>query len=241
MATDYLNSLIDELDPEQQKPKGPLDLGAMSGTGGVAGERTPGSTPGVFPESKPTGATVGPADAPASNPYRDGSTVNLPGWDNTRTDNAGKYEFGRFAQSKGGHITGDDVRAFVAANPDEWEIFDPTGKGMGNDPLIRQKQSWMDDPTHGDPKRGQRSVWQDVIGDSGPGGANRAQFGNAAGDPALGFAEPDAQAAMGGGGGINPLLMTGDPTGNINAALGQYGGQSDLLQRLIQQLQGTAA
>lgn len=188
----------------------------------------------------------GPVSLQTTTPnWRDNSTVNLPGWDNTRTDNSGKYEFGRFAQSKGGHLTGDDVRGFVNQNPDEWEIYGGSSK---DDPLIRQKQAWLSDPSHGDSKSGQQSTWQDVIRDAGPGGANQATFNNAAGDPSLGFAAPEEQAQMPQGGGLLPGTSQGqgggtDVLAQIMAALAKYqqpGGQppTDPRQSLLAGLMG---
>ena len=97
----------------------------------------------------------------------------VAGFDTARLNNSNdldpKTVFGRFVSSKGGHITADDVRAFVAADP-RWEI-DPTSSQ--DDPHIRVKQSDLDKWKPGE------SVWQDVIRDSGPGGANAGQFSNA--------------------------------------------------------------
>lgn len=54
--------------------------------------------------------------------------------------------------------------------------------------------------------------------------------------------DPVAQPGAGGGGGMGAgglhSLLTGNPNAGINAALGQYGGQSDFLQALLAQLGG---
>ncbi len=187
-----------------------------------------------------TPATSAPAAAPN---YRDQSTVNLAGWDPTRTDNTGKMEFGRFAQSKGGHVTGDDIRAFVAQNPDEWEL-DP--RSSANDPHIRQKQAWLDNPANNDGKTGARSIWQDVIRDAGPGGANAAAFSNVEGDPALGYEAPQAGGAVLGGDGLaGPMsnlngLLQGNPMAAIQAEIAKLmqGGTKPNLQALLSQFGG---
>lgn len=130
------------------------------------------------------GASVGSMTKAAAGPAKTTATpepANVPpggyqtvvGFETTRLNNPNdldpKTVFGRFVSSKGGRITADDVRAFVAADP-RWEI-DPTSSQ--DDPHIRVKQAELDKWKPG------QSVWQDVIRDSGPGGANIGQFSNA--------------------------------------------------------------
>lgn len=141
------------------------DGGITGGLDTLYGDPAPGLQPSADPAAPD-------ALAPPSW-LNDTSTVNLPGWDPSRTDNDPKMELGRFAASKGGILTGDDIRAFVAADP-RWEI-DPNSSR--DDPHIRVKQNELDKWKPG------VSMWQDVIADSGPGGANRAQFSNADGGP----------------------------------------------------------
>ena len=115
--------------------------------------------------------TLTPTEGATTPPVYLATVRNMPGFDQSRLDNPNdgdpKIVFARFAASKGGVITADDVRAFVAADP-RWEIDPNSGP---NDPHIRVKQSELDRWKPG------VSVWQDVIRDSG--GANQAQFVNA--------------------------------------------------------------
>lgn len=220
-------ALLDQMQPATGDPGSAADS-QMSGNTSIAG--------GTAAPALDTAAPAAPSWLTST------EKVNLPGWDNQRTDLDPKMEFGRYAQSKGGHLTGDDVRAFVAADP-RWELGGKTG---GDDPLIRVKQAELDKWKPG------QSVWQDVIGDSGPGGANTAAFFNAAGDPSQGFAAPESPGpsggalppslAMGGGlGGGNTLdtSLTGDPLAQIKAALAQLSAGSQQrpnMQALIDQI-----
>lgn len=106
----------------------------------------------------------------------------VPGFDTTRLnnpqDNDPKTVFGRFASSKGGHVTAADILGFAQADP-RWET-----SGSPNDPLLRVKQAELDKWKPG------KSLWQDVIRDAG--GMNAAQFLNAPGQeaPATGGVAP---------------------------------------------------
>jgi hypothetical protein len=174
------------------------------------------------------------------------ASVTLAGWDPSRTDNNGKYEYGRAVQAalnSGQTYNADWVRSFVAQHPNEWEI-DPNSSP--NDPHIRQKQSYLNSAT-GDSKQGQTSIYQDVLGDAG--GANRPQFSNVEGDPALGYAAPTASASpsmaspMSAGSGTSGLAsaLQGDPYAAINSGLSAISGPSQtdtLLQTLLAQLRG---
>ena len=208
MASRYKRALFDELgvpDEETQDPaappEGPLDTMPFNpDTGG--GVIPAGGEPGGFAGNLP-GPLAGMEPAAAGAPAAPKRGVTLAGWDSSRTDDAGKYVFGRDVEAaidRGEKYDADWVRNYVKQRPNDWEIFDPTGKGMGADPLIRQTQAAVDRG----PKRGQPTTWQDVLGDSG--GANRPQFGNASGDPALGFAAPET-----GGGGSLPIMAGGSP------------------------------
>jgi hypothetical protein len=147
-------------------------------------------------------------------------SVNLPGWEGSRTDGDPKYQFGRFAQSKGGTLTGDDIRGFVAADP-RWEIQDGSSQ---DDPRIRVKQGDLNTW-----KPGHESRWQDVIQDSGPGGANRAQFINSEPDPGGGLPPlPGPMLPSAPGAELDPMLSD-DPLQKILAAIGQHGGNADAL------------
>lgn len=140
----------------------------------------------------------------AYTPGASGSFPNTPGWEESRlnnpTDTDPKTEFGRYVAAHGGHVTGDDVRAFVSSDP-RWEI-DPTSSP--DDPRIRVKQTALDLWKPG------QSIYQDVIKDSGPGGANVGMFENAGGP-----------SGPGGGGG-SPWLSTSS-SGGANW-LSQFGG-----------------
>ncbi len=102
-------------------------------------------------------------------------SVNLSGFDPSRTDDSPKYTFGRWAQQwqRSGKPWGADaIRAFVAQDP-RWELDDPTSL----DPKLRVRQSELDKWKPG------QSVWQDVIGDAG--GQNRIQYQNMGGSAPL--------------------------------------------------------
>lgn len=144
-------------------------------------------------------------------------SINLPGWMSNRTDNDPKQVMGQFAQNwmaQGKQWGADGVRAFVAQDP-RWEI---NPNSSPNDPQIRVKQDVLNGWKPG------TSTWQDVIRDSGPGGANAPQFNNAIGDPSMGYASPDM--SMG-----SPQSVLGTGVDSTQAGLTQ------LIQRLFQQVQ----
>lgn len=118
------------------------------------------------------------------------NSVRLAGWDASRTDSDPKYAFGRFVQdwqASGKPYNADAVRAFVAQDP-RWEVDPATA--AGSDPHIRVKQTALDTWKPG------TSIYQDVIKDSGPGGANAPMFENAGGaGPAVAPARPAASGS----------------------------------------------
>jgi hypothetical protein len=162
----------------------------LGGNTGVSGYG-----PGGMPVP-PIGGAGAPAPTPGQGQYQTpatGSTVRA------------KDQFLVDAQAAKarGEYNAAWVRAWVAAHP-EWEIQD------GDDPLIRMKQDALDKL-----EPGQRTVWQDVIRDSG--GANDPQFMNADGY------DPEAPAAGSGGGNIAPSINAGgnDVLAQIMAAIEQ--------------------
>ena len=254
MASSYKRALFDELGvPDEETPdQGPADPMA-AGAGEASMPFNPDTGGGVIPAGGEPGGFAGNLPGPlagampeaAAGPAAPNKTVNLAGWDPTRTDDAGKYQYGRAVQDaigRGETYNADWVRNFVKQNPNDWEIFDPTGKGMGADPLIRQTQAAVDRG----PKRGQPTTWQDVLGDSG--GANRPQFGNASGDPALGFAAPETGgggAALGGvplsggpgvGGALLDDALSGDPLAKLQEMIAKLSGSRPNFAALMQQL-----
>jgi hypothetical protein len=154
----------------QAQPQNPSPTAGLAQAPPIAPPQgQPSTQPPAPPTAPPAAPQAPPAQAPPPAWLTSQEPVNLPGWESSRTDNDPKYTFGRFAQSLGGKITGDDVRNFVSLDP-RWEI-DPTSSK--DDPRIRVKQEELNTW-----KPGHESRWQDVIRDSGPGGANAAQFMN---------------------------------------------------------------
>jgi hypothetical protein len=272
MAVDYRTALLDQLDPTQQRRNPFTGLPVTDPITGTTPQTSP-ETPATAssfksPAAAPTPGTLTPVpgvtgpltsdptspnvkaavDYAATQQPKPPSTasVNLAGWDPSRTDNNGKYEYGRAVQAalnSGQTYNADWVRNFVSQHPNEWEI-DPNSSP--NDPHIRQKQSYLNSAT-GDSKQGQTSIYQDVLGDAG--GANRPQFSNVEGDPALGYSAPTASASpsmaspMSAGSGTTGLAsaLQGDPYAAINSGLNSISGPSQtdtLLQTLLAQLRG---
>lgn len=133
------------------------------------------------------------------------------GWEQDRlndlNDKSGKYVMQRWLQDNGYGPGGDKqynadaVRAFVASQNGQWEM-----QGSVDDPQIRQTQAYLN--TH-DP--GRETRWQDVIRDSGPGGANGMSFSNAETRPGeAGYEAPGGGRAQGPG-----LLPSPMPTANL--------------------------
>lgn len=224
-----------------QTAPNPMD----ASNGGITGAGLPTPPGGATLGTGGASPLQGPASPAGGSPYRDGSTVKLAGWDGSRTDNTGKYEFGRAvqqAQGRGEKYDADWVRKFVGDNSNEWEL-DP--RSSANDPHIRQKQSWLDDPANGDGKSGHTSIYQDVLGDAG--GANRPQFGNVEGDPALGYeaapsdgghSEGGHAAADGHGAGGYALddALSGDPLAKIQQMIQQLSGARPNFAALLSEL-----
>lgn len=166
---------LDVIDPATGLPRKKTQsrLPAYSGPDAITNVRSgpfPGQpgyqgNTGIVPPEFPSSSAVPPGATPAP------IAVSLPGWDPRRTDNDPKYVFGRFVQSwqaSGKPWGAEGARAFVAQDP-RWEI-DP--QSSPDDPRIRVKQAELDKWKPG------QSVWQDVIRDSGPGGANAPMFEN---------------------------------------------------------------
>lgn len=205
----------------------PVYTGAPPSTQGppigtVVGQLNGETTSVGDPTINKTGTAPAPTPTPAQYPIGSGQNVNLAGWDNTRTDNDPKQVFGQFAQAwiaSGKPWGADAVRAFVQQDP-RWEI-DPLSSQY--DPHIRVKQSVLDTWKPG------TSIYQDTVGDAGPGGANTPQFLNVTGNPSQGYAAPSSSSASSGGisaPNFNPLAPSA-PAGTPNT-----------LQALIQSMMG---
>lgn len=225
---DYLNPLIDELDPArkataQQAPKiGGMDLGQMGEPGGVAGPAAQG-TPDVGP----------PAAAPSWSPgAKAGQKVTLLGFD------SGKLEDPGSGSAAGSKYTGA-AKAFY--NGLKQDVGLSRG-GLDNMTNYLKANGFGNAKAVGDDKIdfGDGNGPVDVIRSDG-----QIVFQNTTGNPTWEgqYGHGDGGAAPGGGGGmfagstISPLLQS-DAQSNIQNALGGLSQPTDFLQQLIAQLQG---
>lgn len=102
-------------------------------------------------QKNPSAGGTASGDSIYSRNYRDGSPIR-----GGRMDNDGLTEYSRFRQALGHTPSDDDIRQYIAAHPDEWEMKMDPKLGL----VFRQKQGWLNDPANGDSKTGANSTWQ---------------------------------------------------------------------------------
>ncbi len=247
MAMDYRASLVDQLDPMRKKampgdPIGVESMGQRSDNTGVAGgmppptsfvDSMPVTPPSPFVDSTPampaTPIATASAPQPATPDYKTrgkyatfnagaDDKYNRP-WDQLSERYKMQTVLSHFDPNQG--ITPEVIAALNAAN-----INGAQFSGSKDKLDARNLSAWEN-------YDGREGIGDIIEGFNDP---NRAQKSWGAWGP-----EGPPAAAQGGtnmaGSLANPLLQ-GDSMGSINAALGKLAQPTDLIQRLIAQLQG---
>jgi hypothetical protein len=224
MATDYRSALIDQLDPEEQAKKSilpPTNTGISGGLNGLE-TKTGDTMPNIvedLPSPPLVDAPSGPSPAPKTDYGKAFGTYDQGKWSDPNSKSA-KYITARSIDYNAMRQIPDEAgrKAFLAK---EVERIKPQLEAAGWKVGGVQGDKMM---IGGGPDNFAMNP-VDIVGDI-----------EGAATPAW---QPPDEGGGSAGGFVSPL--GGDPNAGIQQALGQYGNQSDLLQRLIASLQQGSA